>query len=235
MKGRLFLVCVLVVALLIVPAANGSIRLIPSIDNPQDAVDVAVPIPEAGVRLAMIGFDQSAGTAQFALVQGGNVTDFPVLDNVRVGEELNLISDCFIAVTGTTADSITIAVSCERPYLVLVANSIDYGLSMEFVGYLEGLGVEVIRASAVDFEGFQDADTIVILGGPDALDGIGNITRQVLNDTEEGFLRTEGNKGMLVHENPWNPGYERTVTVLAGSDRYGTRSAAVENKERFTV
>ncbi|MFQ5800283.1 MAG: hypothetical protein ACE5HH_01005, partial [Candidatus Hydrothermarchaeales archaeon] len=149
---------------------------------------------------------------------------------------LELIPNCMTAVIETASDSVKLAIACAHPYVVLIANSIDYNLSRDFVDYLEGKGVEVIRASALDFEGYKDADTIIILGGPDALDGIGNITRQVLDEDEQEFLRIEGNRGMFINENPWYPRYsDKTVTVLAGSDRYETQKAVLENRDRFII
>ncbi|RMF91230.1 MAG: hypothetical protein D6733_01765 [Methanobacteriota archaeon] len=218
------------------PRSQASIRLIPGIDNPQDADDAAVLIPEAGVGLAMIHYDPAAGSASFAVVKDGAVQDFLYRDNVAVGADLELIPDCMTAVIETTSTGITLAVSCAHPYVVLVANSVDYDLSRDFVTYLEDMGVEVIRTSAIDFEGYKDADSIIILGGPDALDGIGNITRQVLDEDEQRLLREPGGRGMFVHENPWYPrASDKMVTVLAGSDRYETRRAVAENRHRFVV
>jgi hypothetical protein len=231
MKKPLIFTWTLIFLLLVAPTSNASIRLIPSIDSPQDAAEVAVLIPEAGVGLSMLNYNPATNSASFAVVKNGMVEDFLHRDNVVVGEDLELIPDCMTAVIETTADSVTFAISCSHPYVVLVANSIDYNLSQGFVDYLDDKGVQVIRASASDFEGYKDADNIIILGGPDALDGVGNITSQVLDEEEQEFLRAEGNRDMFIRGNPWYPKYsDKTVTVLAGSDRFETQKAVSENQ-----
>jgi hypothetical protein len=64
---------------------------------------------------------------------------------------------------------------------------------------------------------------------------MGEIARQVLAAEEREFLRTAGNRGMFIHDNLWHPETEKSIAVLAGSDRYETQLAALENKERFLV
>ena len=235
MKKSFVLAWIFVFLLTLLPISSASIRLIPSVDSPQDAVEAAVLIPEAGVGLAMIGYDQATGKASFAVVKNGEIQSYEARDNVRVGEDLKLIPDCMTAVIETASSGVTLAISCAHPYVVIVANPIDLNLSSDFVGYLEGKGAEVVKASLVDFDSYRDAQSIILLGGPDALEGIGNLTRQALTAEEQAFLRREGNRAMFVHENPWHPGTGRAVAVLAGSDRYQTQRSVLENQARFTV
>jgi hypothetical protein len=235
MKRSLFLIWTLIFLLLLSSTSNASIKLIPSIDNPQDAVDVAVLIPEVGLGLAMVNYDPDKATANFAIVKDREILSYEARSNVMVGEDLELISGCLTAVIETTQSSITVAVSCKRPYVVVVANSIDYNLSTGFLDFLKGKGVEIVRSTPLDFEEYKDAKTIVMLGGPDAPEGMGEIARQVLAAAEQEFLRTAGNRGMFIHDNLWHPETEKSIAVLAGSDRYETQLAALENKERFLV
>lgn len=67
-----------------------------------------------------------------------------------------------------------------KPKTVLLANSIDYNLASDFLGFLRNRGMDIIHTDASNFNQYQTEKFIVILGGPDAYDGVGNIVQQVL-------------------------------------------------------
>jgi hypothetical protein len=69
----------------------------------------------------------------------------------------------------------------------------------------------------------------VILGGPDALEGVGEIVRIVLNEEEEMALRLPGVREFYVKDGVWNRGQK--VVVIAGSDRELTRMMVLEKME----
>lgn len=116
------------------------------------------------------------------------------------------------------------------PRIVLLANSIDYDLASDFFMFLENKGLEVVRATAADFDQHKGEKFIVILGGPDAYEGVGEIVQEVLSTTEQDSVRESGARKMYVKTGVWAPG--QRVTVLAGSDREQTREAHRANRDK---
>jgi parallel beta-helix repeat protein len=115
-----------------------------------------------------------------------------------------------------------------KPKIVLLANSIDLNLSSNFTVFLKGQGVDIIYVNASNFSEYKQERFIVILGGPDAYEGVGEIVREVLNESEQGWLREKGNRRMYVKTNVWRTG--QVVMIIAGSDREETQKACEENK-----
>ncbi|MFQ6136773.1 MAG: hypothetical protein ACE5PM_06300 [Candidatus Hydrothermarchaeales archaeon] len=234
-----YLISVLLLALLVtLPLALGSIKDIISVPSTENVVDVAVLIPEVGLKVAMLDYDPVAKSATFAIVENRSVIDYKPKTNMEVGQDLELIENCDTYLIELKQDYVTIAFACKgRPYIVLVANSIDYALATDFVRYFTDQDVTVIHVTAEEFNDYRNdykyALDIVILGGPDAYEGVGDITRELLNETEEEFLRIEGNRGMFVKKHRWLIG--QTITVLAGFDRYQTQMAHIENRHKFVV
>lgn len=116
-----------------------------------------------------------------------------------------------------------------KPKIVLLANSIDYALASEFFGFLKDKGIEVTQANADNFEQYKNEKFIVILGGSDAYEGVGDVVKQVLTKEEQDWLREKGNRKMFVKANVWTQG--QVVMVIAGNDRLETQKANSENKE----
>jgi Tol biopolymer transport system component len=123
-------------------------------------------------------------------------------------------------------------VTPKKPSIVVLANSIDYGLASDFFGFLGNKGIEVVHATVDDFEQHQDEKFVVILGGPDAYDGVGEIVQGVLSGDEQSFLREKGNRKMYVKTNVWGTG--QRVMVIAGSDREQTKTAHQENRAQVS-
>lgn len=120
------------------------------------------------------------------------------------------------------------SVTKPKPRIVVLANSIDYALATDFFGFLGNKGIDVIHSNASDFEQYKNEKFIVILGGPDAYEGVGEIVKEVLKDDEEKYLRTKGNRKMYVKPNVWTQG--QVVNVIAGSNRNETQKAHGENR-----
>ncbi|MFQ5888171.1 MAG: hypothetical protein ACE5HY_05695, partial [Candidatus Hydrothermarchaeales archaeon] len=68
---------------------------------------------------------------------------------------------------------------------------------------------------------------IIILGGPDAYEGLGEIVSEVLSDAEEAAIRQAGAQTMYVKYNFWADRYthNQVVIIVAGSDRSNTQAA----------
>ncbi len=115
------------------------------------------------------------------------------------------------------------------PKIVLLANSIDYELATEFLGFLGNKGMETVHANASDFEQYKEEKFIVILGGPDAYEGVGEIVQEVLSEAEQNAIREKGARKKYVKTNIWTQG--QRVMVIAGSDRNETKNTEDENQD----
>lgn len=121
-----------------------------------------------------------------------------------------------------------IALAQGKPVIAILANSIDYELASEFFGFLEDRGIEKTHVTADNFDDYKQNKFIIILGGPDAYEGVGGIVQQVLTDAEQGDIRKSGSKKMYVKTNIWRTG--QVVIVIAGSNREMTKAAHQENQ-----
>ncbi|SEW21304.1 hypothetical protein [Thermococcus thioreducens] len=108
----------------------------------------------------------------------------------------------------------------QMPEVVILSNDIDWGIKGNLLAsQLGAFGLSVKRATADDFEAYRDSRIIIILGGPDAYDGVGGYVMQVLTPGEQSAVRN-GERGMFVKTNVWAEG--QVVIVLAGQDRWAT-------------
>jgi hypothetical protein len=119
-----------------------------------------------------------------------------------------------------------------KPKVVVLANSIDKNISSELFGFLKSKGLDVVHVTADDFEFYKDEKFIIILGGPDAPEGIGDIVKGtgMLKIDDADYIRTAGNRNKYFETNPWggNPG--QIVWILAGSDRQLTLQANLDHR-----
>lgn len=156
------------------------------------------------------------------------------LRNSRLKILLTLILVAVIYTTtveGSYDDGGAAAETPAKPGIVLLANDIDYSLANDFFGFLRNRGMEVTRVTAQEFDAKKEEKFIVILGGPDAYDGVGEKVRKALTVEEENYLREKGNRKMYVKTNVWRKG--QVVYIIAGSDRNETRKAHEENREKL--
>jgi hypothetical protein len=109
--------------------------------------------------------------------------------------------------------------SGEPGELIVVANSIDSGLNIDSISYLQAAyPVKLVHPS--DFNTEMYHPFIIILGGNTALEGTGDIVNPVLFTGESLLLEREG--AVLVKLNVWT--YNQAVIIIAGSDRERTKS-----------
>lgn len=109
--------------------------------------------------------------------------------------------------------------------IIVVSNSIDH--SPELISYLSQ-DFEVISITAHEFPSYQDYHYYVIVGGPDAPEGIGDIVKNVLSLNEQRLLRTPGEYNLFIRIQSG-----KTFFVLAGSDREQTRLAVTNLKDKI--
>ena len=116
--------------------------------------------------------------------------------------------------------------------IVLLANSIDYSLAADFHGFLRNNGIEVIYTTVSDFSQYENEKFIVILGGQNAPEGVGDIVKTVLTEDEQAsLLASTTSRKMFVKTNVWSHG--QVVMILAGYEKEQTQLAHIENKEKI--
>ena len=142
----------------------------------------------------------------------------------RKGISLWLIFIIFLSISPVSAQ--------QKPRVVVLANSIDYELASDFFGFLENRGIETVHATADDFDQYKGEKFIVILGGPEAPEGVGDLVRGVLVGSEQEPIREEGARKMIVKRDRWAMG--QRITILAGPDRHHTRAAHQENRDKVS-
>jgi len=118
----------------------------------------------------------------------------------------------------------------EREKVVVVSNSIDY--SSGLIRYLQK-SFEVTSITAQEFPWYQSQYAykyFVILGGPDAPQGIGEIVRTLLSPQEREDLRTRGVYDLFIKLKNG-----KTYFILAGSDREYTSLASAHLKHEIPL
>jgi len=108
-------------------------------------------------------------------------------------------------------------------HIIIVSNSIDH--SPELVSYLQEHN-QVVTITPEQFPEYQVYDYYVLLGGPDAPEGMGNIVRGILSIREQDYLRQTGEYNLFIRVING-----KMFFVLAGSDRESTKKAVEDLKD----
>lgn len=119
-----------------------------------------------------------------------------------------------------------------RQRLVILTNSIDKKSSLDIVEFLEN-EMEVIYSDADDFSKYRKEMNILILGGPQAYGGVGEIVKEVLSGGEESSIIEGTNEDVFIERDVWEDG--QRVFVIGGKDREQTKRIFNENKNDILV
>ncbi|GBE56015.1 hypothetical protein BMS3Bbin16_00212 [archaeon BMS3Bbin16] len=115
--------------------------------------------------------------------------------------------------------------------VLVVANSIDSALASGLLSYLDENQIKATVINASEFSQSQRVENrfIIVLGGPDALEGIGEIVSGLLSDAQKASVRESGSQVFFVKSNVYTDRYVagQKVIVIAGADRFSTRSAGI--------
>jgi len=115
--------------------------------------------------------------------------------------------------------------------VIVLANSIDYNLGGPFIDFLSERGLLVLRATAEDFSQHQYNKFIIILGGQNSPEGVGDVVRLILPRAQQDYLVGGSNRSiMAAKDNLWTMG--QRVWVLAGYDRFLTANVSMEYADR---
>lgn len=121
-------------------------------------------------------------------------------------------------------------VQVNKSRVLVVANTVDYSLAGDFVRKLRDADLEsLVFASAENYENYlNESNVLIILGGPDAYEGIGSIVQRYLSAGEQGFLRQQGNKAVYIKQENG-----KKIIIIAGADRWLTKAALQENEDKI--
>jgi hypothetical protein len=122
--------------------------------------------------------------------------------------------------------------SANVPKILIFANAIDYPLASDFLDYLEIRNIQYIRPNASDFDEYKEEKLIVILGGPNATDSVGDIVKKILTIDEQNTIGFPGARKYYKITNKW--AQRQKIYILAGYDRYETRKTHEENRENIS-
>jgi len=117
----------------------------------------------------------------------------------------------------------------QQTQILVITNSIDFELATEFFRFLRGTGMKTDRTTASNFEQNKEGKFIVILGGPDAPEGVGELVQMVLSKDEQNSIREKGARKKYVTPDVWTQG--QRVMVIAGYNRNETKNSVNENKD----
>jgi hypothetical protein len=111
----------------------------------------------------------------------------------------------------------------EKEKAVVLANSIDFERASDFVHYIESKNMRVVHATADNFDKYLGEKFIVILGGPDAPEGVGDLIKKydLIDIDDADYVRKGGNKQKFKVVDKWGKG--QTLWIFAGSDRERTK------------
>lgn len=111
----------------------------------------------------------------------------------------------------------------EKRTVHVLANEIDKEVSAELISKLE-------ESFTVEFStplSLVDEDYLVILGGPDAPNGVGVVVAGLLDSAEEENIRSLSGGFVYSIDGAYKEGQK--VILVAGKNRFGTRDAGLEN------
>jgi len=107
----------------------------------------------------------------------------------------------------------------------VISNNIDVVTKPLLEDYFRGYGLFPEFISPDELGQINAAKLVVILGGPDAPYGTGDIVRRYLDNLEISFIRQDDQKFAFIKSDPY--GYAETVIIIAGVDRERTYEETV--------
>ncbi|RLG51493.1 MAG: hypothetical protein DRO00_07135 [Thermoproteota archaeon] len=116
--------------------------------------------------------------------------------------------------------------------VVVLANGVDAGISYPILREtLVSKGLNPSLIGPDEFRQHLNAWILIVLGGPEAYEGVGNISDFLLQPSDSEYLRKERGSYLVYSAQPLFGGQK--IFVLAGNDRYGTKKAVEVFIEEF--
>ncbi len=218
-------------------AAIKSLQVIKSVEAGKVGFEVTFTDPVKGLSPELNISVRGGGESRIYRIEGGEegvVWYGEGLDLLSAGEgglrgELDLSGLGEAEVTFTSLDggravsSSSIRLRVPEPALILVSNSVDrIGLDPLVYGLrAEGFELSVVEppSSLEEIRRMASESVVLVAGGPDAYEGVGDLVRRLLPSDVAEAMRSEPKIARVewLAENP--------VYVAAGPDRYATQRA----------
>jgi len=166
----------------------------------------------------------SAGyTCRFQEGRGSSLKDYRQRLGVGASDVARAVE--YLKVRGATIRDLPL-----RPTngIILFSNSLDMEAAQDIRNYLANRSV---TAQIVDSEGFKQArysGKVIILGGHNAPEGVGEAVSTILSQAEKESLMARGAREVFTREDVWSQGQK--VIVIAGNEMRDTADAVSENK-----
>jgi hypothetical protein len=122
--------------------------------------------------------------------------------------------------------------------VLLLANSKDYELANDTLSYFKDYDMvpTLINASAFTSEMKVENRVIIILGGPDTSEGIGEIVKEALSDAEEASVRDAGAPLIFLNENVWTDKWtnKQKVIIIVGLNKNNFQTFIYSTMEKIS-
>lgn len=131
------------------------------------------------------------------------------------------VAHCTLHGDGEVLARVTVKPAVVKQKAILLANDIDYTRATSLVKFLEDNGFEVVRIAASEMGSYKTEKLIIILGGADAPNGVGDVVKSVLSEREQDLTRN--GTYYFLKTDVWASG--QRIFVFAGMDRDQTKQA----------
>jgi hypothetical protein len=115
--------------------------------------------------------------------------------------------------------------------LIVVTNETNYQLDKDILNFITTRGVPLERVVPADFEKYKGEKCILVLGGPNDAEGLGDAVKQLLSPQEVEFVSQMGNKELYLKTDKWSSG--QYILVIAGCDADATYRQFVNSKDKW--
>ena len=139
------------------------------------------------------------------------------------------VAHCTLHGDGKVLRTVTVHPYVEKPKAVLLANPIDYTRATGLVEFLEANGYDVVHIGAQELNNYKTLNLIIILGGADAPDGVGDVVRSILDEREQELTRLSYR--YFSKTDVWAPG--QRIFIFCGADRERTKQSHEEYRDRI--
>jgi len=119
----------------------------------------------------------------------------------------------------------------EKGKLIVVTNEANYEKDKDVINFIATRGVTIERIAPSDFEKYKAEKYILVLGGPNEGDGLGDIAKQLLSPDEVNFVSQMGNKGLYLKMDKYSSAQQ--IIVIAGCDADATFRQFVNSKDKW--
>ncbi|MFH0863407.1 MAG: hypothetical protein V1875_10340 [Candidatus Altiarchaeota archaeon] len=147
----------------------------------------------------------------------------------RIGESSSTLNRAIANITARGFELKDVPYTPKKGVIVL-ANSIDSKAAYILVDYLKANGVKAVPSDSTDFERLKYNTRIVIVGGQNSPEGVGQAAASVLSQEQEEALLAPS--AMYVFETSGIWAQNQKVVIIAGNEAADTEQASNEYRQK---